>query len=572
MTASPTDVAGSGEKSDRRRGGWPDPMAFALWSATALVAATALPAANWTDDLNLVQMTASLGLGLGLLLVGSRFGGGGAAALAAGYGATVIVFQMAATLDPGMAWRERVFDLANRIWIFLETVIRGERSYNSLMFVLAMALVYWFAAVFGSWRLFRRGGTWAGLFAPGVSVFLNVYYYRFGDRLQIYLPVFLLLALALLARLEFLRRWRGWELNRAQVPTDIAGRITAAGAIAGFVLVGAAWLLPEIPDTDISASGGGAGGSRIGDLFSDAFAGLRAPVNLYGEAFADSLSLGPGQDPGSRAVFQATVRGEIPAESRPYWRARVFDTYQDGQWSSQAGEETPYRPGDFGEGPPARQGRVEVEFLISPFVPAMRLLYLPSQVVWFNRSAEVRQTVQDGEMVEILEAISGEILVPGDTYRVRSHLAAPLAGDLRLAGTTYPDWVRESYLQLPANLPVSISETAAVVTQGALTPYDRAAAITTWLRENILYQRVTEAPPPGRDPVEWFLLDSRNRVLRLLHQRHGVDAPGLGSPGAGGGRLCRRGFRAAGEPLLRLGSGEPFLARGLLPRLRLGGV
>jgi hypothetical protein len=40
-------------------------------------------------------------------------------------------------------------------------------------------------------------------------------------------------------------------------------------------------------------------------------------------------------------------------------------------------------------------------------------------------------------------------------------------------------------------------------------PYDMAQAVTGWLRNNIDYDRQTAAPPPGQDPVDWFLFDSR---------------------------------------------------------------
>jgi transglutaminase-like putative cysteine protease len=487
-----------------------DLLALGLWVAAVLVAAMVLPAANWTDDLGLVPVLTVAGLLLGVLLVTSRFSGGTAFIVAVGYGLVFTLWQMTATLDPGMPWRERVFDLAGRILLFLSLVLNGEPSQDPLMFVLAMSLTFWVIAVFGTWRLFRRGGLWIAVMLPGLAVFLNVYYYRYGTRLQIYLPIFLLVVLALIVRTELIERQRTWKLRRAQIPPDISTRVTQAGIVAALLLVGVAWLAPEVPDPAGGPVAGASGGvSVFGDFFSDALAGLRSPVNLYGETFAESVALGAGRDPGQEAVFRATAGDLLPEGSRAYWRARVYDTYQDGAWTASLGERRSYRPREASLMEPVTAGRVEIEFVISPFVPAMKLLYLPAEFAWINRSADIRQVEQNGAVVDVLEAVSAQTLVPGDSYRVRSRIAAPSAEELQTAGRTYPEWVRATYLQLPRDLPRPVVRLASEITQGASTPYEKARAITAWLRANIRYQRVTEEPPVGTDPVEWFLFDSR---------------------------------------------------------------
>jgi hypothetical protein len=222
-----------GRETDTRHA--PDTWSFVFWSGAVLVAAMALPAANWTDDLGAVPLIAAAGLGLGALLVLSRFRAATAFMLAAGYGVALILWQMTETLDPAMAWRERVFDLVARITNFLSVVLAGQPSRDSLMFVLAMSLVFWTMAVFGTWWLFRRGGLWLAFLLPGVAVFLNVYYYRYGTRLQIYLPVFLLLALAAVVHLELSRRGRlggaaRSGLDRRLVAGDASGDRGGAAA------------------------------------------------------------------------------------------------------------------------------------------------------------------------------------------------------------------------------------------------------------------------------------------------------------------------------------------------------
>lgn len=489
-----------------------DLWAVILWSISALIAAMALPAANWTDDLGLVPLIAAFGLLLGALLARSRFGGITAAIVALGYGVVVILWEMTSVLDPGMAWRDRVFDFAGRIGAFFSLVFAGEPSEDTLMFVLMMSIVFWVAAVFGTWWLLRRDAVWVALLLPGVAVFLNVYYYRYGERLQIYLPLFLLAALGLIVRNELAGRRRVWEKARAQVPSDIAARTTQAGVVAALMMIGIAWLWPQEREVDPAAgvATGSVSYSPLGEVLSDALAGLRSPVNLYGETFADTLSLGAGIDPGEKAILQAGVRGEIPQGVRPYWRARVFDTFQDGGWTTTIGNDATFRPRSERVFERADKARAEVEFLISPFVPALKLLYLPARVEWISRTSSLRQIEAEGEIVDVLEATSVETVLPGESYRVRSSLAVPTATQLRAAGTEYPDWIAETYLQVPADLPNSVTRLAARIVGQAPNPYAKADAITTWLRKNIEYQRVMDAPPAGADPVEWFLFEAKS--------------------------------------------------------------
>ena len=68
----------------------------------------------------------------------------------------------------------------------------------------------------------------------------------------------------------------------------------------------------------------------------------------------------------------------------------------------------------------------------------------------------------------------------GLTYTAKNYDVAATAEQLRAAGTP-PDSVAR-YLDLPAVFPKIISDTAAEVTKGASTPFDKAVALQQWLR------------------------------------------------------------------------------------------
>jgi hypothetical protein len=100
------------------------------------------------------------------------------------------------------------------------------------------------------------------------------------------------------------------------------------------------------------------------------------------------------------------------------------------------------------------------------------------------------------------------ILKPGEQYQVTAALSNPSIQQLKKAGIDYPLWVTERYLQLPEGFSPRISDLANQLSQGLETPYDKAIAITNYLRREIVYTNpLPESPPRGEDSLEWILFD-----------------------------------------------------------------
>jgi hypothetical protein len=97
----------------------------------------------------------------------------------------------------------------------------------------------------------------------------------------------------------------------------------------------------------------------------------------------------------------------------------------------------------------------------------------------------------------------------GEQYVVHANIYNPTVVELQQAGEIYPSWVQDHYLQLPDNLSPRITELARNITTGAGTPYDKATAITNYLRAAITYSTTVDIPPDGTDPLVWFIFNSR---------------------------------------------------------------
>jgi hypothetical protein len=121
-------------------------------------------------------------------------------------------------------------------------------------------------------------------------------------------------------------------------------------------------------------------------------------------------------------------------------------------------------------------------------------------------------------------------VVRGERYRARASVAAPGAPALRSAAVDYPEWIRETYLQLPPEITPRTRQLAEEITRGLTNPYDKAEAITAWLRSNIRYSRTTPSPPADVEPVDWFLFEYRAGFCNYYASAEVVMLRSLGIP------------------------------------------
>ena len=91
-----------------------------------------------------------------------------------------------------------------------------------------------------------------------------------------------------------------------------------------------------------------------------------------------------------------------------------------------------------------------------------------------------------------------------------------------------------TYTQLPDDLPDRIRSLALDVTASHPTPYEKTKALEHYLRTQYAYRYASTAdeglPPPGRDPVDWFLFDSREGTCGTFSTAFAVMARSIGIP------------------------------------------
>jgi len=510
-----------------------DWIGLILFLIVMMDSAWVLAAADWTEHLGLVSFVTVCAVIAGAALARSSFSGLLSTFFAAAYGLFTIGWQLGLTQDPVLSWHDRSINLLGRMGIFLRVLLTGETNHDPLMFVMLMAVLYWVMAVWGAWAMFRRGRAWLGLLVPGFAVVTNTFYYVGEARIELFLVLYVFLALVLLIRSDILLHKVDWQRMHSRVPGDVDVHINRAGIILALFLVAVAWLSPVLTDYEtVEAfwSSVTAPIRSVRDRVGDAFGGLRTPVSLRAEQYGETLSLTAGIQPEDSTVMEVDPERLPSGGGRLYWRSRIYDVYQDGLWSLSMGTEQRFNPDEGNLVLPEYEGRETVRVTVRAVDSAFQVVYVPSQPMWVNRTSTVTRTGSSPDSLEGLSFASDQIVMQGEEYRARGAVASPNEEQLRAAGEQYPDWIADSYLQLPEDFPQSIRDLAAEITEGLETPYEQAVAITRWLRSNIDYNRVTESPPEDRDPLEWFLFDYKVGFCNYYASAEVVMLRSLGVP------------------------------------------
>jgi len=109
---------------------------------------------------------------------------------------------------------------------------------------------------------------------------------------------------------------------------------------------------------------------------------------------------------------------------------------------------------------------------------------------------------------DIVSVRTAGLVSAGSSYQAVVSVPAATENDLLTAGTEYPGWVLDRYLQLPDSMPPRVIDLAQELTKDSATPYEKAVAICSYLR-TLEYSVDIEAPGQGADGVDYFLFETK---------------------------------------------------------------
>ncbi len=476
-----------------------------------LISGNRLYSTGWTAGFGTVLVFCLFGSILGILLGWSRYNRLITFLLGLGYSLAVVPLITLSGMYENLAWGHRLAALSNQLVISFIQLVTNQPVPDPTLFLVFAYVGYWFLSLTAAYML-ARYGKFAAAVVPAGVVMLIIQLFDMHEADPVYiLAVYVFLSLLLLGRLSYVRRRSQWKEERIWVSSDAVTDLNLLIGASALVLVVLVWIAPVSGHPVTSARIAWENltrpwRNRQEDL-NKTIQSLQSQQVRTIDIYGDSLPLGR-QAETSPDTFMTVQVPLIVSSTRYYWRVRSYDLYQNDEWFTDYSYDEPFIPSEGSLAIADPQG-VSAEFSFRMPGQNISTLVTPARPIWTNRYSRLTFTPSTQGKIDPLMFVSGSTILAGQDYLVHADIYQPTVDQLRSAGEAYPGWVTSHYLEVPDNLSPEIGNLARQITAGLQTPYDKATAITDYLRKNITYTTAVGTPPPGRDVLSWFLFDTK---------------------------------------------------------------
>ena len=475
-----------------------------------ILAANRLRLTDWADRLSVVGWLLIFGTGVGLLL--GRWHIHWLLNTLASILISGVLFPLAfiSMLSERAGFAARVLEIWTRILSTANQLLASQPVTDSILFLLVSGLLFWIIGLATGLALTRSGKPWLPLILLGIGL-LVVEHYQQDPRRAFCTWAYALVLIILLGRLFYLRLRTAITDSGQPVGNDTEFDFNRGILFAALIIGLAALVVPQVVHLFVYQSSEQTFMSqkweRFTQNFDNVFYSLDQNQLTREEEIADDLSLGTGQIQGEDPVLYYQFNSPVQLTSPLYWRGKSYSTYSNNSWTLGNSYKQFYPSFTKLSSKTAGQSQVKAKFWVQSLLPELIQVYTTGDVTNFSRSVDAAVSTETIYEKEILAFFIDPGLKKDEIYRFDAIISMPTAAELDLAGTDYPDWVTQRYLQVPSTLTARMVTLAGELTDGKQTPYQKAAAVTQYLRTNYEYQAVIPAPPRKADPVDWFLFD-----------------------------------------------------------------
>lgn len=489
-----------------------------MWLTLLLVAGLlfavigSLEDANWVSWMPSLVAAGTLGLLTGWLLAHAPLRqiwlhlAGVAIGLSVSVGMVMHTMRLA---DPllGTGFERRASELAQRMGDWWVALTSDAISNDQLPFVVLLVFIVWGTSYLAAFAVFRWHNVWAALVPGGLLLLTNISY--LPGKPSFNLILFLFIAILLVVRLQFVRSLDEWRREHISRPDFLSLEVLHMGTWIGLLLLVVAWLVPTANNfgpvatfwLDVTEPVA----NRI-DSFGRLFVGIGSKKDLSVHRFGEVLPLR------GEIKLSDTVLFTIVAEGEGNVRGAVYDEYTPTGWRISSAETeqllgTSLASAQFGTPETRAQLREPrvIEVRVEGGVNKRRLLAFGDAIA-VNVGAQLLVGESPDDTIGL---VPNDRIGTGRVYTSVGSISGASVDTLRDAGTDYPRWVTDRYLQLPSKLPREVSALATDVTAGAGDAFTAATLIEAHLRAQYIFTFAIPDPPPNGDAVSWFLFESR---------------------------------------------------------------
>lgn len=473
----------------RFRGGWSGLPIFAIMT---LIYPSSLQQADWVELSDHLWVVGAIALVLGILVGNGPTRPLRGALMGSFLGAFVVAILTVGSVPEG-TFRTKAIEVGIDVNSWLTQVLAGEAARGQTVFTLFLGASVWAAAFMGAFALSRTGRPWEALLINGVCLTVNVSLAL--TPLLAHLVAFTLCALVLMVRLHIVSLQERWDRRNIQPTGEMDWRVLRGGLTWTAVLVIMALVTPRVGAAaalDAAFDVFEAPYSRIETEWQRFFAGVSGPSRLRGVTFSDAIRLGQSPNLGDSTVMI------VEAPAGRFWRAIAYDFYTGQGWRTTEVDRSERVTSERFQ----QRERLDATFYVQE--PYGNRLFAANEPVRASVPAQFL-VGDDRSFSSGMRAL--EQRAAAEKYTITSVVSTADKGSLRRAPSIYSEAVRRAYLQVPSTLPQRVRDLARKVVEGKDNPYDKAEAVESFLRTNYRYAPVVRPPPPGRDPVDWFLFD-----------------------------------------------------------------
>lgn len=490
----------------KRENIWLDIFAAAMLYAAFWVVALRLNATGWSDDLARIKTFVFFGFLLGYLLGLSTFRQWTQVIISGIYTVIIIPWVLGSGMASQVWWGERLVSLAGRLSASFELFVTNQPVKDYILYVFSMALLFWFMSLIGGFQLSRSGAPWGPLLVAGlllVSIETSSYEVLHRGR---YSGAFMVFSLLSLGRIYFLGERKRWSQSGIAVDSETGNDLGRSMAVVGLLLVLIAWNIPSISGLMTNGLENRFRFSRLRDRLSNLTAGLDMPGYTTADfSYGNDLQLGTGVPLEEAELFQVAVSRRHPTGIPFYWKSQSYDYYSNEGWKNSVTKEHEIEPSEWPVRELSLENRVEISLTYTIRAASLQTLYLPEQPQWVSRPALWVGDSAAENQVDMIAVKVADPLRSGETLKMETRLNDLTVSMLRQAGTNYPDWVIQRYLNLPDDFPQSVTNLAGELVNDEETVYDKVRVITSYLRNEITYENEIPKAPEGENVIEWFL-------------------------------------------------------------------
>ena len=475
-----------------------------------ILASSRLGLTKWADHLDVVGWWLFFGAVLGFLLGRLRVHWLVITPLSIVLSAILFALSFVFMLSEMAGFVPKILDVWTRINTTAAQLLGNQPVTDSILFLLIVGIIFWIVGVITGLSIMRSGNPWIPLILLGLGV-LVIEHYQPDPRRMFYSWAYAFICIVLLGRLFFLKLRQEITENDNNIGSetefDFNRGVLLTAMLVGFL----ALIVPSLVHIFVAESKEQTRFTQKWEAFTsnfeNAFYSLDQTQLTQEQQIADDFSLGTGQILGKEPVLYIQTSSNAPETFPFYWRGKAYSTYNNKTWSLGNTYKQSYQPLQKINSRQPGDSEIRLKVWVQSQLPELSQVYTTGEIVNFNRRVDAAVATETIYEKEILGYFIDPTLKENEIYRFETIISVPTSEQLAVAGTDYPIWVVERYLQLPEGISERMRALSREITGENSTPYEITKAITQYLRTNYEYQSVIPAPPKKTDPIEWFLFD-----------------------------------------------------------------